>query len=199
MPAIQGVVDAMVWRESDQKDTHGHSLPPWKEVTVTNAFFSTRPLVGTDVTIVPLGVSIATTNLRIVKVTKQEKTCDGLPLLWETELEPIKLKEFYTAKPTVDRADDTPFDVIVVYPAVKVAQPLAKHSLTKAMLPRGVFINTVKAAVDLTNDGQPDIVITEYCCREPRKTPNDQCEYICSKTFKKVAGVWKLINTSSPC
>lgn len=66
------------------------------------------------------------------------------------------------------------------------------------MLPRGVAIKTVKAAVDLTNDGNPDVLVVEYCCGNPKKTAKD-CDYTCGKTFKKTRNVWKLIDSSTPC
>ena len=66
------------------------------------------------------------------------------------------------------------------------------------MLPKGVALNTVKGAIDLTNDGIPDVLIVEYCCGNPNKAA-EECDNTCGKTFKKIRNIWKLIDTAAPC
>lgn len=66
------------------------------------------------------------------------------------------------------------------------------------MLPKGVAMNTVIGAIDLTSDGIPDVLIVKYCCDNPKKAA-EECDYTCGKTFKKIRNIWKLIDTSAPC
>ncbi|HEX6175811.1 MAG TPA: hypothetical protein VF089_17500, partial [Candidatus Binatia bacterium] len=75
MPRTQTIGEGVVWRISDNKGEHGDSLPPWKEVQITNVFgFKKRPTVGEKVTVVPLDVNIAPIDLRIIE-TKRGATC----------------------------------------------------------------------------------------------------------------------------
>lgn len=198
-PKIQSVGEGTVWRISDHKDESGGLLPPWKEIQVTNIFgFNDKPVVGEKVTVVPLDVEIASLDIKIVKTEKQDGCDEQAPVWWAVELEPIRGKAFFDVAPRPDRAPEYPFDVAVIYPAVRHARQIQRNKLTKSMLPRGVAINTVKAAVDLTNDGQPDVLIINYCCDDPGK-PAEQCDYACGKTFKQAGKKWKLIDTSAPC
>ena len=190
----------MVWRRSDNKDEDGNFLPPWKEVEITNVYgFNKKPVVGENVTVIPLDVDINPLELRIVKAEKKENPCDEqLPALWEVELEHINQKVFFNIPPRPKRAEQYPFDVIVIYPAIRFANQLRRASLSKNMLPNGVAINTVKAAIDLTDDGKPDVLVVDYCCGNPRKSA-ENCDYTCGKTFKKIGNTWKVIDTSAPC
>jgi hypothetical protein len=198
MPEIQTIAGGSVWRVSDTKNDNGRYLPPWKEITIPTLGFKRRPAVGDRVTVIPLDSGISPLDLRIIKTEKKEDACDErLPAYWEVELEPIKLKKFFDFEPNPDRAAEYPFDVVVIYPAVKVARQISKARLTKGVLPGGVSIDTTKAAIDLTNDGKPDVVVIEYCCEGTKKI--DECDYTCGKTFKKVRNSWKLIDTSTPC
>ena len=189
----------MVWRISDNKGQNGDSLPPWKEVQITNVFgFKKRPSVGDKVTVIPLNVSIAPIDLRIIETKKG--TCGELDstVWWEVQLEPIKQKEFFEISSMAKRREEVPFDVAVIYPAVNFARQVKSNKLSKEVLPQGVAINTVKGAVDLTEDGIPDVLLVEYCCGSPNKAA-EECDYTCGRTFKKVRGKWKLVDTSGPC
>jgi hypothetical protein len=86
----------------------------------------------------------------------------------------------------------------VIYPAVELAYAVPKDQLKQEMLPPDIFANTVTAAIDLTNDGQPDALIASFCCREPAKQ-FPECDYTCGKIYLKVKGRWKLVDESSPC
>jgi hypothetical protein len=200
IPRTQTIGEGVVWRISDNKGGHDDSRSPWKEVQVTNVFgFKKRPTVGERVTVVPLDVNIAPINLRIIG-TKRGATCGELDssVWWEVELEPVKQKDFFEISSVPKRREEVPFDVGVIYPAVKFARQVKGNKLTKEMLPNGVAINTVKGAIDLTNDGIPDVLLVEYCCGSPKKVA-EECNYTCGKTFKKVRGTWKLVDTSAPC
>ena len=200
MPQIQTVGEGLVWRRSDNKGAHGNFLPPWKEVQITNVFgFKDRPLVGEKVTVIPLDVNIPTLELKIVKAEKKANACEArLPAFWEVELEVIKEKTFSDFAPATDRSAEYPFDVCVIYPAVKFVNPIKRRNLSRSMLPNGIALSTVKAAIDVTNDGRPDVLLVDYCCGNPNK-PSADCDYTCGKTFKKTGNVWKLIDTSTPC
>lgn len=200
MPRTQIIGEGVVWRISDNRRGHGDYFPPWKEVHVTNIFgFKKRPGVGERVTVVPLDVDISPIDLRIIE-TKRGATCGELDstVWWEVELEPVRQKDFFEISSMPKRREEFPFDVGVVYPAVKSAYQIKRNRLTKEMLPKGVAINTVKGAIDLTNDGIPDVLLVQYCCGSPKKAA-EECDYTCGKTFKKVRGTWKLVDTSAPC
>lgn len=199
MPQIQTVGDGKVLRISDNKDEDGWFLPPWKEVKITNLYgFKTKPVVGDRVTIIPLDVDIAPLELRIVKTEKREGCDEQSPPWWEVELELIKQKVFFDIAPRPKIAEQYPFDVCVIYPAVRFANQVRRASLSRTMLPTGIAIKTVKAAIDITDDGKPDVLVVDYCCGNPRKSA-EGCDYTCGKTFKKIGNTWKLIDTSTPC
>jgi hypothetical protein len=200
MPEIQTIGEGVVWRISENRGEHGSVLPPWREVRVTNIFeFKRRPAAGEKVTIIPLEADLPPLDLRIIKAEKKENTCDErLPGWWEVELEPIKLRGFFEVTPAPNRAAEYPFDVAVIYPAVKVARQMKRAQLTGGTIPKGVSISTVKAAIDLTDDRKPDVVIVEYCCGDPKK-PAGECDYTCGKIFMKQRNAWKLVRTSAPC
>lgn len=198
MPKIQSVLQESVWRDSDFKETDGGNPPIWKNVKV-EIFFHKKPQQGNKVTVIPLKVDIAPMQLKIIKTIEVKDACnEKLPHLWQIELETITQKEFFETKAILNRREEYPFDVCILYPAVEFARSLDIATLKKEMLPKGVFINTITAAVDLTNDREPDILIVQYCCGEPHK-PREECDYTCGKIFAKSHSAWKLIDTSAPC
>ncbi len=196
MPQVQTIGLGMVWRISDNKDKHGSLLPPWNEVKITNVFgFKKKPVTGDKVTIVPLDADLVPLDLKIIEI-KERDECDDH--WWEVELEPVKERKFFEIAPKPNRAQESPFDVCVIYPSVKFARQLSRDMPWKNMLPKGILLNTVKGAIDLTNDAIPDVLIVEYCCLNPRKAA-EGCDYTCGKTFKRIRNVWKLVDTSAPC
>lgn len=199
MPRIQTIGTGGVWRGSDNKDQHGNALPPWKQVTVKNVFgFKQKPVIGSKVTIIPLDVNIAPRDVAILKIKKGASCGESNRAWWEVELEPIKQKEYFEMTPIANRRAEVPFDVAIIYPTVKTARQLSRNDLKQSMLPKGVSLDTVKAAIDLTSDGIPDVLIVEYCCGDVSKAAGE-CDYTCGKTFRKVRNSWKLIDTSAPC
>lgn len=199
MPKIQTIGNGVVWRVSDNKDQHGNDLPPWKEVQITNIFgFKQAPTIGSRVTVVPIDVNAALIDLAIIKTTpRTDCEMSGPPTWWEVELEPVKQKEYFEIT-KAGRREEVPFDVVIFYPTVKVARQLQRNELRKNSLPKGVYVNTVKAAIDLANDGIPDVVITAYCCLHPAKA-DDECDHTCGKIFQRIGNRWRLVNTSNPC
>ena len=199
MPSIRSVDTVSVWRTSDKKDQNGNYLPPWKEVKVGDVFLKEKPATGSKVTIIPLVEGIAPFDLKISTAKKEKFGCDeGEPYAWAVELELIpQHREFFEIPPLANRRDDVPFDVCVIYPAVVMARRLKKEQLRSSMLPKNISINTVTAAIDLTDDKTPDVLIAEYCCDDASRSGD--CDYTCGKTFKKVRGIWKLIDKFAPC
>ncbi len=196
MSKIESIEQGTVFRVSENKDQHGSYLPPWTEVEIST-YFKTKPALSSKVTVVPLDVDIDSFDWQIAKSERQEFGCDeAKPYAWEAKLE-ITRKEFFDFVAPPTRRQEVPFDVVVLYPAVEFARQLKKKQLTKQMLPRGTSINAVKAAIDVTNDQKPDILLLEYCC--DNATKSTECDYTCGKTFKQVNGKWKLVDEYSPC
>jgi hypothetical protein len=196
MPKIESIQEESVWRLSKNEDKYGSNLPPWTEVLVL-PYFKTKPVLPSKVTVVPLDVDFDSFNWQIAKSERKESGCDETkPYAWEVTLQ-LTQKEFFEFVGTPTRGGEFPFDVVVLYPAVEYARQLKKKQLKKQMLPQGTSINVIKAAIDVTNDQKPDILLLEFCCDNATKTT--ECEYQCGKTFTKVNGKWKLINASSPC
>lgn len=196
-PVVQTVGEGIIWRRSEHVGQHGEMLPPWNEVVVTNIFgFKKKPARGAKVTVVPLDVGLEPFELAITN-TKPGPQC-GEPSWWEVELAPVKNRRLFAIRPRAGRAEEFPFDVCVLYPAVRIARQIPRVQLRTKSLPRGISIPTVKAAIDLTNDGLPDALLVEYCCADPRKPPGD-CDYTCGRTYRRMDGVWRLVDRSSPC
>lgn len=198
MPRILTIGEATVWRVSDIKDQNGNSVSPWKEVQVTNVFgFKRAPRVGARVTVIPLEVTVPLIELTILKI-KKRSGCEesDKDIWWEVELEPVKQKAYFEISNTA-RSAEYPTDVAIIYPAVKLARQLGRNELEKTMLPPGTVLDTVKGAIDLTNDGIPDVLMLKYCCLHPSKASD--CDLTCGKTFQKIRNRWKLVDTSNPC
>lgn len=193
LPAIHTIAEGVVWRKS------ANDRPSWEQITIANIFgFKKRPVVGESVTVVAIGSDIQPLRLRILS-TEEKEDCDKrLRPFWEVKLEPLTQKRFFDVPSPPHRSAEFPFDVVVIYPAVKVAQQIKRDQLKRESLPNGVIIDTVKAAIDLDDDRKPDVVVTQYCCSDKKKL-TDECDYVCGKTFKKVGNLWKLVNTSMPC
>jgi hypothetical protein len=194
------IAEGIVWRISDHEDRHGRFLPPWKEITITNIFgFESQPAAGHYVSVIPLDVNIPPLELRIIKTEPKKNPCDDhLPGWWEVQLESIQLTDFFAIAPIPGRSATFPFDVCLLYPPVQSARQIKKELLTSDMLPTGVVIDAVRAAIAITGDDKPDVVVLEYCCGDTER-PLEACACRCRKTFKKTKGIWQLVRTSAPC
>jgi hypothetical protein len=198
MPNIETVSEADIWRISENKDQHGGYLPPWTEVKVPFFYLEKKPAADSKVTVVPLEVNIASFDWQIAKFEEKEAGCDDTkPTAWEVELKPFTQREFFEIESLPNRSPEFPFDVVVLYPAVEFARQVKKEQITKQMLPKGTSINAVKAAIDVTNDQKPDVLLLKYCCQDATKSTD--CDYTCGKLFKQVNGKWKLIDEYQPC
>jgi hypothetical protein len=61
-------------------------------------------------------------------------------------------------------------------------------------------LKTVTAAIDLSNDGNPDVLITAYCCDDPTRPPESGNEDAseCGTTYAKFNRVWRVIEELEP-
>lgn len=198
LPKVQSFTQTDVWRESTVKDKHGFDLPPYTKVNLNIFEFDQKPGVGEKVTVVPLEVNVAPIELKILKATESGGCDKSSPRNWQIELEPITRREFFEVSAIPNRREDAPFDVCIIYPAVEFARQIKKEQLTQEVLPDGITIRTVTAAIDLNNDLKPDILIAQYCCQDSTK-PREECDLTCGKTFKKVNDKWMLVDESQPC
>ena len=195
--AVQFFDVAAVFRSSARSDADGNPLPPWTKVELSTVEFKTRPAAGSRVTVVPLGVPLASLELKINKVTREMNECTA-ESFWRADLEPLTRRDLLDAAPLPDRRPETPFDALVIYPAVKTYRLLKPAALAPRALPRGVTPAAVRAALDLTGDDDPELLYVAYCCDPPTK-PLAQCDYQCSKTYLKTRTTWKLTATHEPC
>ncbi len=200
-PDVRAFSPGDVMRSSGRQDASGISQPTWTEVTINAGSFNVQPRNGASVTIVPLEVDVAPIQLKIVKVTRQRDECTGEgKISWGVELEKIQERSFWEQRAVAGRSEETPFGVLVIYPAIRDARAIKRNSLKSEMLPRGVKPATVNAVVDVDNDGKPDLLWVNYCCDTPTRAGNDSnCELTCGRTYKRGSNGWKLIDTFEPC
>ena len=188
-----------VFRRSDRQDEHGRGLPPWNGIEPLAFSADREPQIGQYVTVVPLEVNIPAFNMRIVSAEKKRDECDdnNLKTYWESKTEGLNFREFFEAKPIAERAEEYPFDVVIIYPSVKYARAMGGKQIDKATLPKAVSPRTVKAAIDLTNDSIPDLLIVEYCCMNRARSTN--CDLTCSESYRRSARGWRLVSSNRPC
>lgn len=192
-----------VVRKSNQKNEYGRMIFPFYEAEI-NIGLVNEPEIGEKVTIIPLNVNLEPFQLAISQTEKKTadacKTNRNEKYYWETELERITDQGVLEIRSDKNRADEFPFDVVVVYPSVNFAKNLVNTAITKDMLPANISIKTIEAAIDLDNDGRPDLLEIAFCCSSPNeKSDEDNDCSICKKSFKKVNGIWKLAGSAQPC
>lgn len=155
---------------------------------------SKKPVGVRSVTVVPLGLASAVVQMKMVKVETGRSGCDGVNERWWNGIaslpRPVRRYHVYP--------EDVFYDAVVIYPAVSFAVLLSPETLTDAVLPKGVYRSTVTAAIDLTGDGQPDLLIAEYCCGDPT-TPKDRCDCTHEDFWQKRNGIWVLVRHLIPC
>jgi hypothetical protein len=201
MPVVKDFGIFNLIRNSDKKDETGLYLPPFSEARIEIAL-NQAPKVGDKVTVVPLSVKFEPFQLSIVKTgEKKEEPCNaGKPkFYWDVELERITDKAILEFE-SVENNQEFPFEVIGIYPSVEFARSIPQTELTIEMIPKDIAVQTVKGAVDLDNDGKPDLLEVRFCCEKPSEiwNENNDC-YSCQKSFKKINGAWKLVNSAQPC
>ena len=177
-------------------------MPPFETAEIGIGLYQ-KPKAGEKVTIVPLQVNLEPFQLSILKSDKQKNEgCDtgGIErkFFWNVELEKIINKEILEIKPIKYDNQELPFEVFIIYPAVEFAKNLPSEELKQEMIPKGVTISTVEAAIDLDNDKKPDLLYIEFCCGDKSKRA-DNCDYNCLEWFKKFNGIWKKVDSANPC
>lgn len=198
MPPIEVVGVGDVHRISNNKNTSGQFLPPWTTVEVTNVFgFNIQPKAGSRATFVPVNIELQPFDLSLTGSTIQDGCEKSSPKWWSAEFQPITDKRIFDVRALAERSEEYPFDVVVIYPAVSSAWQIPKRDLKPDMLPGGVKIGIVKAAIEVTGDGFPDIVITEYCCADGGKTTD--CDLTCGATYKRSGKKWIKIDKAEAC
>lgn len=164
--------------------------------------FRQRVSTGVAVSVIPLGINLPPTQTRVLGVEKTPDPCsDSLPPWWEVQLAPLTQPEYVTAVSPYREAEDAahyPYKVCVVYPALAQVQALNPGALDAAALPPGTRLEQVLLALDLNADQVPDLVVTEACCDKPQ-LPRKDCDLTCRKTWLRVGGQWKVIETGTPC
>lgn len=191
-PEIRMVEQTDLWRTEDQSTT-------WRDARVG---FSTKEEIkkGELVTVLPLDVTIAPINVIVASAKRSGNPCDEeLPDVWEVELEPITQAQFLEAPPLAERREETPFEVCVIYPHVPFARQLRSEALSEASFPAEVTRATLTAAIDLSNDLQPEVLIFRFCCDNREKPQNSNCDYICGASYIRKDGLWRLIEELKPC
>lgn len=202
MPKVKQFDIQDLRRNSNQTDESGWNVPPFDDAEVGLDLYQ-EPKVGEKVTIVPLKVNIEPFQLSIIKFEKHENDgCDNTMIkrdfFWNIDLEKIINKEILDIKPVKGNNQELPFEVFTIYPAVEFAKNIPSEKLSQQMVPKGITISTIEAAIDLNNDNTPDLIYVEYCCGDKTKRA-DNCDYNCIEWYKKINGVWKLVDDANPC
>ncbi len=201
MPQVKefGVQAFMRW--SDTRDSSGIMQAPFNYVEIVNTFFNVQPKTGEKVTVVPLQNDFEPFELKITSIKKADFIdCNAKPpgTVWDIEFEKSTRKDFLEIKSAPNRSPEFPFDIFVIYPSVKFARKIDVAGLKKTMIPKGVYLNTITAAIDLTGDGKPDLLETSYCCGN-EKMSSESCDYTCGVNYKKIKNIWKKVKYNSSC
>ena len=158
------------------------------------------PQVGEKVVIVPLTKGIDPFTLEIRSSERRSFGCseEKEKEAWEVSFAPITARNVLEHRPGEGRAEEYPFDVFMIYPSVDFAKVVSGSDLRAEDLPGGLVPQVVHAAIDLDDDGKPDLLEARFCCSHPTK-PSKECDLTCTKTFRKTSGKWKLITEDQPC
>ena len=201
MPKVLEFGSYTFGRRSDKKDSSGMFMPPYKTGEIVNIFFNVKPKLKENLTVIPLQADLPSLDLKIMKSEKSDfLDCNVSPAAYaqEVELEPVTARRWLEIAPIRNRSSEYPFDVFLIYPSVSFAKKINPNRLKKSMFPRGVYLKTITGAIDLTNDGKPDLLETKFC-RNNEKLSAENCDYTAGQLFKKVGGVWKSVKYISSC
>jgi hypothetical protein len=198
---IRDYTVANVVRTSDRTNDAGRYLPPWNRVEIWGASFKTKPIIGDDVTAVAFVPGIQPLTLTISDVIAEEACVDDEPTRWRVELEPVTRTDFFDATPVDgDRAEETPFDVAVLYPAVAAVSRVDRQGIDPADIPDGFARAHVRGAIDFAGDGRPEVLFIDFCTKMSERTLDPaQCEYLSSRTYVRSTGRWDRVDEIQPC
>lgn len=185
--------EATLWRNKKAENSS-----EWKEILVTNVFgFQKDVPLGSIVQVIPLSKKVPVLGLKVTETTKRDGFEETEDDDWfEVELEEIKNKQYHSFKGPKERSDEYPLDLLVVYPPIKNCTLLENRNFKTTDLPKNVFNEIIKGALDFDNDELPDAIVCKFCCND--KSSATDCEYFCGEVYIKVDGKWILINTSQP-
>ncbi len=192
-PKVSDFAVETFFRHSEQKDEKMNMLPPFQYGEISFFVASNKIKSGDSATAVSLQIDYQNITLKVKKI-------EGVPFLdcdvektgSNVEFEKITDRRLLEIKPISGRAEEQPFDFLVIYPAVKNAKKLIQTELTKEMLPEKVGVEQVVAAIDLNDDGNPDLLVSNYCCYD-----SSQCD--CTESYQKINSKWKYLGASEPC
>lgn len=193
VPPVSDFSIQSFFRHSEQKNEKMNMLPPYQYGEISFFIGSTKVKAGDFATAVPLQIDGENLSLKIAKVEKAKfLDCDTEKMGSSVEFEKIADERLLKMTPISERPEEQPFDFFVIYPAAKNARKLKQTELTKKMLPENVKVEQVVAAIDLNDDGTPDLLVVNYCCFD-----SSQCD--CTDNYRKINGEWKNLGGSEPC
>lgn len=193
VPKVSDFSIQTFFRHSDKKDFRADRLPPFVYGEIN--FFVESANIKAEDSITAIWLETDEENLTLKAKTIKRVPflkCDAEMTGSEVEFGKITERQLLEMKAAANRSDDQPFDFFLIYPAVKNARKLKKAELTKAMLPESVEVEQVVLAVDLNDDGDPDLLIGNYCCYD-----SSQCD--CTNKYQKINAEWKYLGGSEPC
>ena len=162
-------------------------------IRVTNifGFDTTKPDLYSDLMVLPYpkGVPVA---LKIISVRKESS---GEYSWWVVSLEDASKSLLKDLKPLGPPYRNNLWSAVVLWPSPRKIPSIVKHNPKD--LPKGVFSNTVKAAVDLDNDGKADALLVEFDC-EDRQKNTLHADSNCGETWQKLDGKWILCDSITP-
>ena len=198
-PDVHSFSQIELERRSQTQDEAKHFVPPWKAAFIKLDFFR-RPTSQRTVTVVPLDASLPTIESRIEKVEVWSGGCDGEQnVSWMATI-PVSSAAYLNAPTMPGHLPQSPFEVLVIYPAVPFAKALAVGELPLEMLPKNLPRALISAAVDVSGRGKPDLVVASYCCEGGGRSPNnDKCDLSCQDYYRKRNGRWFIVRKIRPC
>lgn len=157
---IEMIANSSFFRESDVKDENGFYVPPYKSGSVIFSF-EEKIDQGEFVTLVPICSNSESFNKQISSVKEYSQSFnDSDVLTWfNATVDGIDNNNVLTAQPNEGRRDDTPFDIVALYPAVNDAKLLSKDNLNIEVLNEKK--DNLLAVIDINSDNQADVLIYE--------------------------------------
>lgn len=183
---VEMITNSSFFRESDVKDENGFFVRPYKSGSIIFSF-EEKIDQGEYVTLVPICSNSESFNMEISSVKEcSESVNDNEVITWfNATVEEINNKNLLSAQPNVGRRDDTPFDIVVLYPAVNDAKLLNKDNLNIEVL--NEKNDNLLAVIDINSDNQADVLIFE-----------ERSDYTITRYYIKVNDSFVLLREVTP-
>jgi len=192
-PKVSDFAVETFFRHSKKKDEKMNMLPPFQYGEISFFVASNKIKSGDSVTAISLQIDYENITLKVKKIERVPfLDCDVEKTGSDVEFEKVADRRLLEIKPISGRAEEQPFDFLVIYPTVENAKKLKQTELIKEMLPEKVGVEQVVAAIDLNDDGNPDLLVSNYCCYD-----SSQCD--CTERYQKTNAEWKYLGGSEPC